>query len=78
MAALAIDIIIENFELNFNSNIIQFLITNLIHLSSHQEPSIRQPAVYGLGLILKKCSVDVYNQYSSAIYEKLKTAITYK
>ena len=29
-----------------------------------------------LGLILKKCSVDVYNQYPSAIYEKLKTAIT--
>lgn len=76
LAALAIDIIIENFEFNFNSNIIQFLITNLIHLSSHQEPSIRQPAVYGLGLILKKCSIDVYNQYSSVIYEKLKTAIT--
>ena len=76
LAALTIDNIFENFELTFKPEVMNYLLSALLLLSTYNVPSIRQAALYGLGIFIKKSPNELYEMFSSKIYPKLKEAIT--
>ena len=76
LAALLIDCIFENFLIEFQyQHIIESFLTYLIELSAHHKPNVRQAAIYGVGMFIKKAPNELYEQVALKLYEKIAYVI---
>ena len=76
LTALLIDCIFENFLIEFQyQHIIETFLTYLIDLSTHNKPYIRQAAIYGIGMFIKKSPRELYEQVALKLYEKIAYVI---
>ena len=76
LTALLIDCIFENFLMEFQyQHIIETFLTYLIDLSTHNKPYIRQAAIYGVGMFIKKSPRELYEQVALKLYEKISYVI---
>ena len=76
LTALLIDCIFENFLIEFQyQHFIESFLTYLIELSTHHKPHIRQAAIYGVGMFIKKSPNELYEQVALKLYEKIAYVI---